>query len=483
MVKLRLRRGRASASVRGFFENPVIAMDRPTAQASSRAGGRDHPIRVELAQLSKLSWPVVLARLGIMMMGLSDAIVVGRYSARELGYHALAWAPTSVVVTMAIGLLAGVQVITARRIGEGRREETGAVLRRGMSYGLMIGIASMLVLVAGGPLFLHSIGLEKDLADGSTRALLVFSLSLPGYAISVATGFWLEGLSRPGPGAVLMWVANGVNLALDLLLVPGTFGLPALGAVGGAWATTGARTFLALATLAYILRMPEARALGVFDRPPRDRPAEAEQRRIGFGAGASNFFEVASFASMNVIAGWIGGLAVAAWAIVLNVAAIVFMVPLGLSTGAAVRVGSAYGARDIHAVNRAGLVAFGVTAAFGVIVTLVVWPLAEPISRGYTLDRATLAMAVPALIVTCLMYFPDALQVVAAQALRARGDVWLPTGTHMASYILIMMPLAWWLAIPMGLGVIGIAWAVVVASVVSCVLLLARFWQLSRRAL
>ena len=92
-------------------------------------------------------------------------------------------------------------------------------------------------------------------------------------------------------------------------------------------------------------------------------------------------------------------------------------------------------------------------------------------------------MAVPALALSCLMYLPDSLQVVAAQALRARGDVWLPTGTHLTSYIAIMMPLAWWLAIPRGMGIVGIAWAVVIASVVSAGLLLARFWLLSRAGL
>jgi MATE family multidrug resistance protein len=456
-------------------------MDRPAAQASSVAGGRLRPIRTELTELLKLSGPVVISRLGIMAMGLSDAIVVGRYSATQLGYHALGWAPTSVIVTMAIGLLSGVQVMTARAIGEGRLHETGAVLRRGLVYSLWIGLASMAILVLGGPLFLHAIGLEKSLADGASRVLLVFCLSLPGYALSVSASFWMEGLSRPGPGAWAMWIANAINLALDLILVPGHFGLPALGAIGGAWATTGARTFLAVFMLGYIALMPEARALGVFDRPERNRAAEAEQRRIGFGAGASNFFEVAAFASMNVIAGWIGGLAVAAWAIVLNVAAIVFMVPLGLSTGAAVRVGIAYGARDPVGVVRAGLIAFTVTGAFGALISLVVWPNAALLSTAYTSNPLTLAMAAPALIVSCLMYFPDSLQVVTASSLRARGDVWLPTGTHLTSYIVIMMPLAWWLAIPKGLGIIGIAWAVVIASVVSAVLLLGRFWLLSRR--
>ncbi|HEY0437331.1 MAG TPA: MATE family efflux transporter, partial [Phenylobacterium sp.] len=300
----------------------MTVMDRIPAQASADDGGRARPVRAELAELLKLSGPVVIARLGIMAMGLSDAIVVGRYSATQLGYHALGWAPTSVVVTMAIGLLAGVQVMTARAIGEGRRHETGAVLRRGLGYGLAIGVGSAAVLAVLGPILLHVIGLERSLADGATAPLRVFCLSLPVYALSTTASVWLEGLSKPGPAAWMMWIANAINLGLDLLLVPGTFGLPALGAVGGAWATTGARTFLAVGMLGYIALMPEARALGVFAKPPRDRAAEAEQRRIGFGAGASNFCEVAAFASLNIIAGWLGGLAIAAWTIVLNVAAI-----------------------------------------------------------------------------------------------------------------------------------------------------------------
>lgn len=456
-------------------------MDRLAAEAASLAAEPRHPARDELGQLLRLAWPVVLSRLGVMAMGLTNAIIVGRHSAAELGYHALAWAPASVVVTMVIGLLTGVQVMAARAVGEGRRREAGAVLRRGLAYSLWIGLASAAVLTLGGPPFLHAIGLDKDLADGASRPLLVFALSLPLYAVSVAASFWMEGLARPGPGAWGMWIANAVNLGLGLLLVPGTFGLPALGAVGGAWATIGARTVLAAFMLAYIARMAQARELGVFDKPERDRLAEAEQRRIGFGAGISNFFEVASFASLNIIAGWLGGLAVAAWAIVLNVVAIVFMVPLGLATAAAVRVGRAHGARDAGGINRAGAVAFAVTAVFGVAVSLAIWPGAAPIAQAYTRDLQTLAMAVPALVLICLMLAPDALQVVAAQALRARGDVWLPTGAHLASYILIMMPLAWWLAIPLGLRLTGMVWAAVIASLVSCVLLLGRFWVLSQR--
>ena len=456
-------------------------MDRLAAQTASVAGSRPDPVRNELGQLLKLAGPVVLARLGIMTMGLTDAIIVGRYSATELGYHALGWAPTNVIITMVVGLLAGVQVMTARAVGGGRRGDAGAVLRRGIAYSLWIGLASTVFLLIVGPPFLRSIGLSQDLAEGATGPLLVFSLSLLPYAVSVAASFWLEGLSRPGPGVWAMWIANLVNLGLNLLLVPGTFGLPAMGAVGGGWATLGARVALCVFMLAYIARMAEATELGVFRRPIRDRAAEAEQRRIGFGAGLSNVFEVAAFNSLNIIAGWIGALAVAGWAIVLNVTAVIFMVPLGLATAAAVRVGSAYGAGDPAGERRATAVALGVTAVYGVLVGLVVLPLAGPIVGVYTHDAETLAMTVAGLALACLMFLPDALQVVAAQSLRARGDVWAPTVTHLASYVLLMAPLAWWLAIPMGLGLPGMIWAIIIASLVSCGLLLARTWMLNRR--
>ena len=248
-----------------------------------------------------------------------------------------------------------------------------------------------------------------------------------------------------------------------------------------AWATFAARGFLLIALLAYIANMAEARSLGVFDKPVRDRVAEAEQRRVGYGAGASNFFEVAAFASLNVVAGWIGALALAAWTVVLNVVAIVFMAPLGIAAATAVLVSSAYGAREREGVVRAGLIGFGVTAVFGVAVSLIVWPAAPWIAAAYTTNPEVLAVATGALVLSCLFLLADGMQVVIAHALRARGDIWLPTFTHLTSYILIMMPLAWWLALPRGLGVAGIVWAVIIASLISAGLLAGRFWILARR--
>jgi MATE family multidrug resistance protein len=105
------------------------------------------------------------------------------------------------------------------------------------------------------------------------------------YAVSVALSFWLEGLGRPGLVTVNMWVANLVNLAVNLLLVPGTFGLPALGAVGAAWATFVARSVFALMLAVVIVRLKDARAMGVFDKAASDPPPPRSSAGSATGRG------------------------------------------------------------------------------------------------------------------------------------------------------------------------------------------------------
>jgi len=437
------------------------------------------PTRATLKDLLHLAWPVVLARIGIMTMGLTDVIVVGNYSGLELAFSSLALAPTAIIVTTAVGLMMGVQVMTARLLGEGRRSEVGGVLRRGVAYSLQIGFLSMLGLILIGPWALHHMGLADGLGEGASPVLVVFALSMPGYLVSVAAQFFLEAMHRPRAGMWAMWVANGINLALNLLLVPDILGIGLDGAIASAWATVFARTSLAVFLIVYIVRLPEARALGVFARPTRDPAAEREQRKIGYGAGSSYFIEVGAFAAMTFIAGQLGAIETSAWAIVLNVSAIVFMVPMGLSAATAVLVGRAYGAGDGDGVMRAGLAGIGVVTVLALLVALALWPTAPLVASAYNRDPALLAVVVPALVLATLFFVADAIQVVSASANRAAGDVWWPTILHFVSYSAIMMPLGWWWA--HRIGVDGLVWAVIVASLVSAVLLTGRFVRVARR--
>ncbi len=440
------------------------------------------PWRRDLSALLRLTGPVAAARLGVMAMGLTDALVVGRYSAAQLGYQALGWTLPAVAMVGAMGFLSGVQVMTARYLGQGRPELTGAVFRRGLGYALALGLGMGALLMAFGPPMLHALRLAPGLADGAAGPLRIFAASLPAILIAFCAGAFLEAVGKARVSMTLMWTANLVNLGLDLLLVPGSLGLPALGAAGAAWATFGARAFLAAALLAYVLRMKSARSLGLFERISDQPGAAAQQRRLGYGAGASQLVESAAFSGMNLVVGAIDALTVAGWAVVLNFTAIVFMTPLGMSVACAVLVARAQGAQDEAGVRRAAILGFWTAAAYGLAAAALAIPLRGAIASAYAGDPALVAAASGAIGLAALFLCPDAVQVVAAQALRARGDVLAPTLTHIVSYALLMLPLGWFLSVRMHQGLNGAVLAVILASLMSAGLLLARFWMLERRS-
>lgn len=436
-----------------------------------------------LSALLRLAAPVVASRLGIMAMGLVDTVVVGRTSARELSYHALGWAVTGVVLTTALGLLSGVQVMTSQAIGEGREADTGAILRRGLVYAFLVSLACALFLfVAGGPM-LVAFDLAPGLAEGATHVLQVQAVSLVPIIVADAGLFWLEAHGRAIPGMVAMWLANIVNLVVNLWLVPGGNMFGVHGAAASAWATFASRLFLLLALAVVILRWKRARELGVLSPAPRDPKAAKAMRAVGYGAAVSYFIESLAFSAMAVFAGWISATAVAIWAVVINVAALVFMVPLGLSVATSVLVGRAYGARDRAAMLAAAGQGFAVTTAALLVVSVGVWLFPEAIAAAYSREAAVITGIASAMVLSSLFFAADGLQVVAAQSLRARSDIRAPAVIHVFSYVVVMMPLAYWLGVRSGGGVDGLIWAIIIASLVSALSLWGRFVVLARTPL
>jgi len=155
------------------------------------------------------------------------------------------------------------------------------------------------------------------------------------------------------------------------------------------------------------------------------------------------------------------------------------MIPMGLSSAAAVLVGRAFGAADAQGVMRAGLVSLAVISTLTLVVALIVWPTAPLLIGAYSRDPALIAIAVPALVLATLFFVADGIQAVAAQSNRAAGDIWWPTIMHFTAYGAVMMPLGWVLAPRMGVD--GLVWAIIIASLVSSALLTGRFIRIARR--
>jgi len=435
-----------------------------------------------LKELTRLAVPMILARSGMTVMIAVDTVMVGRYAAEDLAYLGLANALLFTVMIGAVGLLIGTVASTARAHGAGDTELGGEIFRRGVRYALLLGAAAMLLMVWSEPLF----GLattDHDMVDGAASATRVFALGLPGATLFMVATFFLEGLKRPRPAMILMVAANLLNVLLNWLLVYGNWGLPALGADGSALASSILRWTMAGGLIAYIVwLLPNRQAYGLYRPRPGSWARAAGERRLGYANGVSQLAEAAAFSAMTLYASVLGVVAVGVYAINLSVLGMLFMVGLGIGFATAVRVGYAIGhgeGSETAFVGWTGLAANTVVCL--VLALVVVTPFAGLIAAFYSHDATLISATTPLLILTAFAVVFDGGQGVMATTLRAMHDTWVPTLCHLISYVLIMLPLGWVLAITLERGVRGLIEAIILASVISVGLLSARFFMLSRR--
>jgi MATE family multidrug resistance protein len=430
--------------------------------------------RPYVADLLRLAGPVALARLGIIGMAIADVVVVGQLAPDELPHQALGWAPTAVFLVAAIGLLQGVQVLAARSLGEKKPEGAGVALRRGLALGLMAGLLSAGLLWLAGERVFTLFGIDAGLAGPSTPVMNILALSVPLHLLYVAGTYFLEAIKKPGISTAVMWAANGVNLGLNLLWVPEH------GAIGSAWATVGARVFLSAALLLWIFLLRDGAIYGVRKLGAMG-PSYGALLAVGVAAAVSQAVEAGAFSAMTVIAGRLGADVVAAYQILLNLMAFVFMIALGLSTATAVLVAEAAGRQAPRDAARAGWSGIGLNVVAMVIMAAIITVFSRQIGHLYTADAALATLIASLMWIAALILHPDGAQVVTASALRARGDNWFPTFSHIFAYAGVMPVLGFWLAEHRGMGVAGLLFAIFWSSILSAGVLLARWWALTRR--
>jgi MATE family multidrug resistance protein len=425
-----------------------------------------------LRRLSRLAWPVTLARLGIMSMGVCDAIVIGQIAPDELPHQALGWAPTAVWLVTGIGMLAGVQVLAARALGSGDARAAGAAWRRGLVVSAISGSVAMLGLWWAGSRVFTLFGIDPVLAEPSAAVMRIFAISVPLHLFYVSSAFFMEAIQRPMASTITMLGANVVNLALNLAWVP------AHGAIGSAWATCGARGFLAVALGVWVLCMKDARRLGVWARSAS--PSYREFLGVGSAAALSQAAEASAFSGMTIIAGRAGAHAVSSYQILLNILAVVFMVALGLSTATTVLTSEAVGRRSIRDAARASWAGLGLNTGCMLLIGIALVVFQRSIASAYTTDLQVVSLVAGLMPLAAASIIADGGQAVVSAALRAHRDNWFPTASHVLAYACVMPGLGLLLAEVRGLGVLGLLHAILWASVLSVGVLLYRLRVLTR---
>ena len=431
--------------------------------------------------LLNLAWPVVISRVGILTLGITDTVMVGRYASEHLAYLGIGMVPSNIYILIMIGLLMGTSVLVSNRFGAGQYDKTGEVLWHALPWGFAIGLIGFLFCYFG-EFWLLLTGQDAVLAEKGGHISVIAGLSLPLAAVHMTTGFFLEGIRNPRPGMVIMIAANIINIFANYFLVYGVYGFPELGAEGSIWATFIVRCMQVVAILSYVWFFIDHEKFGL-SKPKITWRGGTDLRRIGYASGISMGLENGAFNALVLFAGFLGTAAVAAHVIMINVFALFFMMGLGFGVATAVSVGNANGAGDMRQVTRWAWLGLSIQSVVMVVAGILMWVTAQQAGEFFSNDPAVynLAAAMIAWVAMSLVF--DTGQSLMAMALRARGDTWVPTFIHFIAYGVVMIPLAYLFIFPLGRGAMGLADGVILGTFVPFILVMLRYRQLDRRVL
>ena len=427
-------------------------------------------LKAEWRPLLILAWPIVLGELGWMTMGLVDTIFVGRVSTEALAGVSLGSVLFSSVMVFGIGLLLGLDTFVSQAYGAGDRPEC----ERWAVAGLWLAILASPVLMAANLVLAGLVGrfgVQPEVMREAVPYLQALNWSMPLLLIFAALRRYLQSMDIVRPVMLLMLTANVVNAFADWALVFGKFGFPAMGAVGAGWATLASRVYM-LAGLGIYLAVkglwPKSLA---FDAARLPRLI-----RLGLPAAGQITVEVSLFAVAATVIGQLPAVELAAHQVALNVVNYTFMVVLGLSSAAAVRVGQAVGRGDRAGARRAGGAAIILGALFMAAAGVVFVLNRHAIGRIFTNNDAVVTRAAVLMIAGAAFQLFDGLQAVATGALRGLADTMTPMVAHFIGYWLVGLPVGYWLCNHQGWGALGI-WTGFCAALMLIGLALALMWH------
>jgi multidrug resistance protein, MATE family len=206
-----------------------------------------------------------------------------------------------------------------------------------------------------------------------------------------------------------------------------------------------------------------------------------KQREIGYASGLTVGVESIAFNGLGVLAGWMGVLAIGAHAIVMNVLIFIAMISIGIGSATAIQVGFATGKEDIHAVRRSGWTGFWLTVFVVGLISFFLLSNPQWFASLYTSDSALMDVVVPAIFMLGIVVVFDGTQLVMSFALRGRGETWIISAMNFLAFIIILVPVSWWLSIKLNHGILGLYEAVLLSCVAATGLFAGYFWYLTRR--
>jgi MATE family multidrug resistance protein len=405
-----------------------------------------HGLNMEIRPMLQLAIPVIVAEIGWVSMGMVDTLMVGRVSAEAIGAVGIGSSVYAFIGLAGIGLLLGLDHMVSHSFGAGRLIDCHRALVQAVYLSVLAGVP-LAALSWLSTLALPKWGMQESVLVLAIPYVEVVSWSIVPLLLYAAFRRYLQAMGRVKVVMAVLISANLVNLLVNWILIFGHLGAPALGATGAAYATVFSQLFMASALFVNILYRESRRPSGLF-AVPKSLESVLIRKLLVLGAPAALqlVLEVGVFVAVTFLAGTLSTASLAAHQIVLRVASFSFMIPLGISSAAAVRVGQALGRRDPGSAARSGWTALLLGAAFMAFAGTTFVSFPHAILRAFTADEAVIATGLSLLLVAAVFQLFDGIQVVATGVLRGTGDTRTPMVLNFIGHWLLGLPVGYFLA-------------------------------------
>jgi len=441
-------------------------------------------LRTELSKTYKLALPIIISQLGVILMGTSDNVIVGRLLGPvSLGAAGIANSVAFLIGSLAVGGMAVIAPMVSKlRAERDTSEQLSALffnsLLAALLYGTFLSLVGYIVYrqfsILGQTPAIESLGAPFFILIILSNIPMIFFLAVKQFT---------DGFSKPAIVMYITLLGLLFDIAGNVVLIRGLWIFPELGLNGAAIGTIFSRLLMLGILLFYIRNQPAFRVLFHFSRWKADRSILSVILKRSIPAGFQAFFEIAAFSFAVIMMGWLSETELAAHQIAINVASTTYMMATGFAHAGSIRIGEAWGKRDSTGIRLSGRAAYTWVIGFMGLCSLVILLFGQWIIKIYIDDSAVLAAALPLLMIAAFFQLSDGAQSVGLGLLRGLADIRVPTYITFVAYWLIALPAGYVLGFAFHLGSVGIWFGLLLGLTFSALFLYARYNRVSRRPL
>lgn len=436
----------------------------------------------EIKKTFLLALPIVIAQLGVVLMGVTDNIMVGRYIGKiGLGSSGIANSMSFLIASIGIGGLSVVAPLISKAKAERNVPEINRLFRAGIKvslwFSLILGIVGFVCIY-----YFEIFQQSPEINEQAPAFMAIIIVSNAFMFIFAAAKQLSDGLSRTYVAMMITVFGLILNLIFNIVLINGYLGFPKMGLIGSATSTLITRILMMLALLAYLFNTKAFKKyLHAKYKSLQTNDLVKIIFKIGVPSGLQFFFEIAAFSLAVIMMGWLGENQLAAHQIAINVASTTYMMASGLGIAGGIRVGEGRGLKDVRKIRFSGNVALLLVTIFMTAMMLLILVFNRFFVELYISDNEVIVIAMRLMIVAAIFQLSDGIQVVSLGILRGIADVNIPTWITMFAYWAISLPLGYFLAFNLKMDAIGIWFGLLAGLTVSAVLLTVRFYYLIKK--